>query len=413
MDDKIKISFEDLNNSKVDEDLKRQDMLYRMQSHQQTVAANTAPAQMIQTGKGNFWRGTVIYMILFGLLGGLVGWLLGEIPQYYREKNELLQFQGFYEYYSYIKAQGNVTDGELYQLWNNAAKSPKLKNNPYMNPSITSDEIEELAKKDREKLNCLSRWWYILTAISVSMFLSTAESIMAQNWSKVLINLILGIILGILGGIIVSLFVDQIYNFIRGDQTLNEDMVRQVLGRSIAWSIIGLFVAIAPGILMRSWKKFFLGLAGGFAGGLFGGLVFDLICHLIQNNSGVIIARCVGSISFGILAGVGTALLENVVKQGWLKIKAGLIAGKQFILYKNPTTIGSSPKCDVYLFKDPSVSGIHAAIHARGGNYILCSLAGVTTLVNGQPVTERTLKNGDMIQIGMTAIQFETKNAQQ
>lgn len=412
MSDKIKISFDDLNNSKVDEDIKRQDMLYRMQQHQQTVAANTAPAQMIQTGKGSFWRGSIVYMILFGFLGGLLGWLLGEIPQYYKDRNDWAVFQDFIRDYTYIKEHENLTTEQLDLLWERASQSPELKNNIYMSSSFTEEEAKELIEKDTTKLKWIHRSWYMLIALFVSVFLSTADSIMAQNWSKVLTNLILGIILGILGGFIVSLFVDKIYNFIIGDQSIKVDMVRQVLGRSIGWGILGLFVAIAPGILMLSWKKFFLGLAGGFIGGLFGGLVFDLICHLFSNESGVIVARFVGIISFGILAGVGTALLENVVKQGWLKIKAGLIAGKQFIIYKNPTTIGSSPKCDVYLFKDPSVSGIHAAIHARGGKYILCSQAGVTTLVNGQPTSERTLKNGDMIQIGMTLIQFETKNKQ-
>ena len=34
-------------------------------------------------------------------------------------------------------------------------------------------------------------------------------------------------------------------------------------------------------------------------------------------------------------------------------MKEGLIAGKQFVLYRDPTYIGSAPNCHVYLFKDP------------------------------------------------------------
>ena len=89
MSDKIKISFDDLNSSKVDDDLKRQDLLNRMHQHQQTVAANTTQAQMIQHApRGGFFRNAIVYMFLFGLLGGILGWAGGEVTQYYEEQNE-------------------------------------------------------------------------------------------------------------------------------------------------------------------------------------------------------------------------------------------------------------------------------------------------------------------------------------
>ena len=37
------------------------------------------------------------------------------------------------------------------------------------------------------------------------------------------------------------------------------------------------------------------------------------------------------------------SLIENVIKSGWFKVEEGVIAGKQFVLYRNPTYIGSSP----------------------------------------------------------------------
>lgn len=413
MSDKIKISFDDLNSSKVDDDLKRQDLLNRMHQHQQTVAANTTQAQMIQHApRGGFFRNAIVYMFLFGLLGGILGWAGGEVAQYHTEQNDLYKLQNYFlPAIDYYRSQG-YTEEQIDQIVLNAKEDPQLKGNFYLQENKTNAEKDAQAEKDEKAFKFYQRCWYITIAVCISVFLSCAESIMAKNWHQCLQNVILGIILGLIGGFVVSLFADKVYNYLQGDRSIEFSMARQVFARSVGWAILGLFVAIAPGILMRSWKKFALGLAGGLVGGLIGGLLFDLICNILNLQNAVMVARFVGITAFGTLAGAGTALLENVIKQGWLKIQAGLIAGKQFILYKNPTTIGSSPKCDVYLFKDPSVVGIHAAIHVRGGRYILCSQTGAVTLVNGTPVMEKTLKNGDMIQIGSTSILFETKKAE-
>jgi pSer/pThr/pTyr-binding forkhead associated (FHA) protein len=118
----------------------------------------------------------------------------------------------------------------------------------------------------------------------------------------------------------------------------------------------------------------------------------------------------VAIISIGTVAGMGTGLIESVAKTGWLRVVAGLIAGKQFIIYKNPTRIGSSPQCEVYLFKDPQVGPWHAAIHAVPGGYDIEDLQSPSgTLVNGRSVSRVRLKNNDLLQIGTTTLQFQEK----
>ena len=72
-------------------------------------------------------------------------------------------------------------------------------------------------------------------------------------------------------------------------------------------------------------------------------------------------------VAIGVVAGGCTGLIENAAKTGWLKVTAGLIAGKQFILYRNPTFIGSGPECQIYLFRDPKVGRRHAAVHLVPG----------------------------------------------
>ena len=110
------------------------------------------------------------------------------------------------------------------------------------------------------------------------------------------------------------------------------------------------------------------------------------------------------------LAGVATALIEHAAKTGWLRVTAGLIAGKHFILYRSPTYIGSSPQCEVYLFKDAQVAPRHAAVHAVPGGFDIEDLrAGAGTLVNGRPVTRARLRDGDQVQVGATCFSFQER----
>ena len=106
---------------------------------------------------------------------------------------------------------------------------------------------------------------------------------------------------------------------------------------------------------------------------------------------------------------MATTFLENIAKQGWLKVASGLIAGKQFILYRNPTVIGSSPKSEIYLFKDPQIMGKHAAINNHDGDFILTAIDNSMVLVNDQPIQQQKLSSGDRIKIGNTVFIFEAK----
>ena len=113
---------------------------------------------------------------------------------------------------------------------------------------------------------------------------------------------------------------------------------------------------------MRNAKKLAIGLLGGLVGGLIGGALFDPI--FTATGGSALLSRLAALVGIGLFAGLGTGLIENAAKNGWLKVTAGLIAGKQFILYRNPTFIGSGPECPIYLFRDPQV-GEKACRHSH------------------------------------------------
>ncbi|MGH9522530.1 MAG: FHA domain-containing protein, partial [Terriglobales bacterium] len=82
----------------------------------------------------------------------------------------------------------------------------------------------------------------------------------------------------------------------------------------------------------------------------------------------------------------------------WLYVSAGPLAGKQFILYKPTTIIGSDQSSDIYLFKDSSIAPQHALIEVRGAQTTLRAQAPV--FVSGVPAHSRVLLSGDIVQIG-------------
>lgn len=69
-------------------------------------------------------------------------------------------------------------------------------------------------------------------------------------------------------------------------------------------------------------------------------------------------------------------------------------------------TIGRLPSCDVVL-TDPGASREHARISRRNDGYVVTDMGSTNgTLVNGDPVSEQLLVDGDRITIGSTVLEF-------
>ena len=105
------------------------------------------------------------------------------------------------------------------------------------------------------------------------------------------------------------------------------------------------------------------------------------------------------------------SFVENWTKSAWLLMRQGPLAGKQFVLFKDKITLGSSPNAEIYLFKDPAIEPRHAVIHNRGGRYEIEDLETPDgTWVNGGQVDKRQiLQPGDQIVLGKTVLEFTVK----
>jgi Ca-activated chloride channel family protein len=186
-----------------------------------------------------------------------------------------------------------------------------------------------------------------------------------------------------------------------------------MMGRAAAWAAASVPAGLGQGIALKEKKVILNGLVGGTLGGLLGGLLFDPIDAVFTTADGQAAAsRAVGFVMIGLMVGLFVGLVEGWTKTAWLMMRAGPLAGKQFVLYRDTTVVGSSPKAEVYLFKDDAIEPRHALIYNRGGRFEIedCNTPD-GTYVNGIPVKRQVLQNGDQIVLGKTVLEFSIKES--
>jgi hypothetical protein len=240
---------------------------------------------------------------------------------------------------------------------------------------------------------------------------AAAESLVERSVQKALVRSGLALVLGIVLGFIFNIIANIIYNIglniiaQSGGEMVAENPALWI-ARAIAWIAFGITGGIVYGIAGQSGKKCLYGMLGGMLGAGVGGFFFDPISLL---TGGAAPSRCIGMMIFGASTGVAIGLVESALKNRWLYVSGGPLAGKQFILYKPITRLGSQQANDIFLFKDLSIAPSHATIELRGPHATL--IATGPTFVAGQPVTQRILRSGDVVQIGRYTFQYQEKQA--
>jgi hypothetical protein len=260
-----------------------------------------------------------------------------------------------------------------------------------------------------------SAFMFPMMAVFMSVGFASADSAISQAWGefikKFLLAVFVGGILAFIAEMLAGLIMVQGVKVLLGDNP--ESTPQQLLGnpalwflRGFAWLTFGAVAGILYGLFDKSGKKVLYGFLGGMAGAFIGGLLFDPINYFVFRDSASL-SRVVGMCILGLITGVAIGLVENALKEKWLYIMAGPLAGKQFVLYKDRTTMGSSQSCDIYLFKDTTIQPAHAIIQ-NIGKAAQITAAGVT-LVNNRPVTSQRLNSGDSIQIGKYTFLYHEK----
>lgn len=232
-----------------------------------------------------------------------------------------------------------------------------------------------------------------------------------------------GLLLGAVGGSLGYQLGGRVANAIFGNVLqMGAFTLPTILARVLALAPLGAFIGLVLGIPSKSPRRAYQGFIGGLIGGAIGGAMFDLVSQMLagvmvplRQQSGVqeieigAPGRAVYSLVTGAAIGLCAAVVEQMGRKAWLRLRLGKNEGKDWVVDTAHTYIGSSETAQVPLFGDPSVIPFHACVVKRGSRYALAdggSPAG--TLVNGQSIghSEVPLHHGDVIQIGSFVIDF-------
>lgn len=251
-------------------------------------------------------------------------------------------------------------------------------------------------------------------AVAIAIVLTIADAAMSRSLPKVGNALLLSVptaivgalVLGYLANLLYTSLVETLYSQLQaaGQLTAENFMAKNHLNRGLAWSLLGAAAGVSVGVPSKSMRRVLITGLGGLIGGFLGGFSFDFF-------TGEQAAQSVGLAITGAIIGLSVSGLEQVSKSSWIEITRGGMAGKQFILYQNAVTLGSSPAANITLIKDPAIPGFAATIK-RFGNTVTISAAdrGMPISVNGVSGFDHKLTEGSMIILGSTELRFREKS---
>jgi len=251
-------------------------------------------------------------------------------------------------------------------------------------------------------------WMVPAIVMTMSIGFGLAESVVERSTRKALLRGVLAVPLGLVLGFILYTIANVIFNagleILAGMGMVGEKNPAFWLVRAIGWAVFGAAGGAVYGIVGQSIKKAQYGILGGITGAALGGLLFDPVGMLTAGGG---LSRALGFALAGATTGAGIGLVESILKDRWLYVVSGPLAGKQFILYKDETTIGNIQTADIYLFKDPAILPRHAAIAKTGARVQIRALGPVA--VNGSPVSSRLLEDGNLVQIGRYSFRYKER----
>ncbi|MCR9117975.1 MAG: hypothetical protein NXI22_13650, partial [bacterium] len=266
MADKITISLDEIHSDDVDDKLRQQ---AAMRTDDDPGAGDTGSAL------SQLLYHTLVYTALFGLVGGVLAGVVGEIfffaaatpldayESYLQKVDELSE-----EYY-----EGDMTDGEFDREMERLDR--RYEGNPFIDEDVSGVDLDILQGRYSVRSLVNGMIWFCGVGMALAFFLSIADPFMSQNNRSVLINGSVAVAIGLVGSFFGFLLASIVYGRLGGGDA--SSIIQQILARAIGWGIIGGFLALAPGVVLKNVKRSLIGLIGGLVGGTLGGMLFDPI----------------------------------------------------------------------------------------------------------------------------------------
>jgi hypothetical protein len=410
----IKISRDDLVSENVEGRLREQATVRSTKDHYER--ANVVAPEIAAVAGWRAWLlKSFVYLACFGFLGGAGGAVIGNSLVLRPDRNEeaaalmadLRKIDRAEQVGRYIAADAERARARVREIGRRNAAFIAADHAEFKTAaSSTSDrEIAAAAAEDARIARRATLLAFAAAGLLIAAALASADRVIERDIRGALTD---GAIAGVGGAAIgagIAVLLPAIESALVGRG--NDSSAARVLGHIAVFALFGAGVGAIPGLVERNGRRAGAGVVGGLVGGALGGLLVE---PASRHLGGEPAAHVVAFALIGAFIGLTTGWFEDAAKQGWLRVASGLIAGKQFILYRNPTFVGSAPMSHIYLFRDPQVGRRHAAIfHVVGGYEIENLPLGGPTLVNGQPVSRVRLRRGDRIAIGRTTLVFDEK----
>ncbi len=180
-------------------------------------------------------------------------------------------------------------------------------------------------------------------------------------------------------------------------------------GRMTAIALWG--AAIGSAVGLRSGARAWRGLAGGIVGGLIAGMVIE---QLLRDPESYAQSGILALLLVGLAISLGAALFVNVLSEAWLVgLEGSKHEGNVYHLakYRAPAEaiLGSAKSKDVLVWIADAAPQ-HAAIAlSRNGARIRALSEGWPTLVDGAPIQQLELRDGQEIEVGGARFRYRQK----
>ena len=237
--------------------------------------------------------------------------------------------------------------------------------------------------------------------------LGTGEGLALSIPRKSGVGAAIGILLGFLGGIVAIVAAQSVLLYLSGGGSASiHDITTTYLpaARILGWTLMGAVIGSIEGARSRSFRRTVFGIIGGAAGGLLGGAVYEL------SGSGRVspsLQRLFGFLGLGILMGAGLSFADSSGRYGIIKVMNGKFKGKEFILSKRNSLLGSAFRCDIILPGDKLIAPLHARIRRRDKSlYLEKEAVSHPVWVNDERRDSVRLKYNDVVRCGHTVLRY-------
>ena len=378
-------------------------------------------AQLKSQQRTSIWYNTVFAMAFFGCLGGLLAWGTGELIQLKpltRPSISQNSTDAQEQWDAILRVQRRYNAGiDQNQCRISAPSACKNSrpHNPYFQhppqPNFSTDqktyEIENIHSNYETQAFIAKVLAYGLIGMIIAFCLAAAEPLIDRNFHGVSVNGAVGAMLGLFGGVIVSLFVDRLYSRPGRYRFRRTQHQQQIIANAIKYGVVGSLPPHRPRPAHAQHRKSSLSACS---------VVLSVVSRRAplrprrqshrQRNARPRHRDC----RHRPRRRPATGLIENAAKTGWLKVVAGFIAGKQFILYRATTYIGSSSRLPHLPLqrprhRPPPRRRPHRPRRLRSRR----PPPRRAHFVNGKPVSRDRLRTGDQIQVGSTVFTFQEK----